>query len=48
MPARDDRARLDDRAFVDPGVAADQHVVFDDHRQRADRLDDAADLRRRR
>ena len=36
---------LDDGAFVNPGVPADQHVVFDDDGQRADGLDDAADLR---
>ena len=45
---RDDGATLDDRAFVDAGVAAHQHLVFDDDGQRADRLDHAADLRRRR
>ena len=45
---RDDRPRLDDRALVDAGVSADQHLVLDDDRQRADRLDDAADLRARR
>ena len=43
--AGEDRARprapraLDDRALVDAAVAADQHVVLDDHRHRADRLD---------
>ena len=45
VPARNHRARLDDRAFVDAGVPADERVVFDDDRKRADRLDDAADLR---
>src|SRR5206468_6375840 len=34
----------DDRALVDSRVAAYEHIVFDDHGQRADRLDDAADL----
>src|SRR5436190_3464895 len=42
---RDDGARLDDRALVDSRVAADQRIVLDDDRQRADRLDDPADLR---
>ena len=44
----DDGARADDRSFVDAAVAADDDVVFDDHRQVADRLEHAADLRGRR
>ena len=38
-------ALLDHRACVDPRIAAHQHVVFDNDRQRANRLDDAANLR---
>ena len=33
------RAALDDRSLVDAAIAADEHVVFDDDRQRAHRLD---------
>ncbi len=45
-PAAEHRAPLHDGAFVDAAIAAHQHVVFDDHRQRAHRLQHSADLRR--
>ena len=38
-------ALLHHRSFIHAAVAAHQHVVFDDHRQRPDRLQNAADLR---
>ena len=41
---RDHRTLLDHRAFVDAGIASHQHIVFDDHRQGANRLEHAADL----
>src|SRR5688572_16868359 len=41
------RASFDDGAFVNAGVAPHEHIVFDDDRNGAHRLDDAADLRAR-
>ena len=44
-PDAEHRAPLHHGPFIDAAVAAHQHFVFDDHRQRAHRLQHAADLR---
>src|SRR5205807_9425882 len=41
----DDGPAANDRPFIDAGIAADDDVIFDHHRQVADRLEHAADLR---
>src|SRR5277367_4631189 len=40
-----DCATFDDGAFIDAGIAAKEDVVFNDDGKRADRFEDATDLR---
>src|SRR2546430_665772 len=42
----ENRAALYDGSFINAGIPADQDFIFDNHRQRADRFEDATNLRR--